>query len=69
MTNQLYTIKDLMALLKVKRSKLYELISEGLTPSLYLGNSPRWYADAISSFLVKQPTCRSGNSTTMGGTK
>lgn len=60
MTYQLYTIKDLMEILKVKRSKLYELIGEGLRPTLYLGNSPRWNEYAISTFLAKQPTGRSG---------
>lgn len=58
--DMLYTVKDLTELLRVSRSRLYELITEGLKPSLYLGSSPRWTTETISAFLAKQPTCRGG---------
>ncbi len=67
MSNQLYAIKDLMAILKVKRSKLYQMIGDGLTPTLYLGTSPRWNNGAITAFLAAQPTCRGGKAANVGG--
>ncbi len=45
------TIKDLMFYLRISRSKTYELINEGLQPTLYLGSSPRWSEECITEFL------------------
>lgn len=54
----LYTVKDLTQLLRISRSRLYELIASGLKPALYLGSSPRWTEETVSAFLAAQPTCR-----------
>jgi len=60
---RLFTVADLMENLRVSRSKLYELISDGLRPSLYLGSSPRWSEEAVAEFLAAQPTSHVRNST------
>jgi len=66
----MYTVADLMGHLRVSRSRLYELIADGLRPSLYLGSSPRWTEGAVTDFLAAQPTSRCGKpASKVGGTK
>ncbi len=63
---KLLTVNDLKTYLRVSRSKLYELISEGLQPTLYIGVSPRWDEAAITKWLAEQPTCRDSKSPVRG---
>lgn len=49
----LLNAEDLAAVLRVGHSKLYLLIAqEGLKPTLYIGKSPRWTAEAVDKWVA-----------------
>ncbi len=62
---QYFTTADLQKQLRISRSKLYELIAEGMAPSIYMGTSPRWSEESIAEWLltqtVKQTTKKSSS--------
>ena len=49
-------VVDLMQELDVSHSTLYEYIKRGLTPTLYVGRSPRWSHGALVEWLIAQHT-------------
>lgn len=51
---QFYTITDLKTHLHCSRSKIYEIVAEGLAPTIYIGTSPRWSDETITDWLAKQ---------------
>lgn len=65
MGKSFYTVSGLCKDLAVSRSKFYELVKNGLHPTLYIGSSPRWDEDTVAKWLSEQPTCRRG---IVGGT-
>jgi predicted DNA-binding transcriptional regulator AlpA len=48
------TVKDVILYLRISKSKWYEIVAEGLPPSLYIGASPRWTFEDIMSWLMAQ---------------
>jgi predicted DNA-binding transcriptional regulator AlpA len=49
---KLLSVNDMQEYLRIKRSKLYDLITkEGLKPTYYIGTSPRWSEESVISWL------------------
>lgn len=51
---QFYAAKDLMELLRVKKSKFYELVKADLAPAFYIGSSPRWTEETVTAWVEQQ---------------
>ena len=54
MTKKLYTVTDIVLLLRISRSTLYKMIADGdfPPPSLRLPNGrPRWFTDVVNDWL------------------
>jgi predicted DNA-binding transcriptional regulator AlpA len=67
MDYRLYTTKTLRDYLQVARSTLYDLISDGLAPTFYIGISPRWTPEAVSEWLsTRTKRCSTGVSSPTG---
>lgn len=54
MTDELLTVPEVMARLKVGRTAVYDLIRTRRLPSLTIGRSRRIPADALRSFLASR---------------
>jgi hypothetical protein len=48
------TVQDITQHLRISNSKWYEIVAEGIAPSLYIGISPRWSDKVISSWINAQ---------------
>ncbi|MFJ3105962.1 helix-turn-helix domain-containing protein [Streptomyces sp. NPDC086835] len=54
MTDELLTVPEVMARLKVGRTAVYDLIRTRRLPSLTIGRSRRIPADALRAFLASR---------------
>jgi predicted DNA-binding transcriptional regulator AlpA len=56
-TEQLHaynTVRDLTGYFRISKSTFYSIVAAGLTPSFYIGSSPRWSADDITGWIIVQ---------------
>ncbi|MCC5829125.1 MAG: helix-turn-helix domain-containing protein [Phycisphaeraceae bacterium] len=52
------TIDDLSAYLKIPKSSLYKLAQEGKLPGQKVGRHWRFHLDAVDEWLKRQPTAK-----------